>query len=91
MVAEKLTVVYPLNKASPVDSTEYSIKVDGQDNTVTVNGKLMKNTPDSISNNNKIYVSGDSNIVKVKTSDKSEVIVQQKGNKNQVNIIQNKK
>ena len=90
--AEKLNVEYPLNKASPQDSTEYSIQIDGKDNTVIVNGRLMKNTPDSISKNGKIYVRGKGNIVNIKNSEtKSEVIIHQKGNKNQINIIQNKK
>ena len=91
-VAEKLIVGYPLNKASPKDSTEYSIQIDGQDNIVIVNGKVVTHNSDTITNKNKIFVSGDGNEVNIKSSgNKSEVMIHQQGNKNQINIIQNKK
>lgn len=90
--AKLLTVEYPLNKASPIDSNKYSVQIKGQSNVVIINGKLMKTTPDTIDKANKVYVSGEGNIVNIKDSDnKSEVIIQQKGKKNQINIIQNKK
>jgi hypothetical protein len=91
-VAEKLIVEHPRNKASPQDSTEYSIQIEGQNNKVNINGQIMTNTPDSIIKKNKICVNGVGNTVNVTDSEnKSEVIIQQKGNKNQINIIQNKK
>ena len=91
-VTRKLIVEYPLNKASPKDSNEYSVQIKGQSNVVIINNKLMKSTSDTIDKKNKVYVSGEGNIVNIKNSEnKSEVVIQQKGNKNQINIIQNKK
>lgn len=90
--AKLLIAEYPRNKASPIDSNEYSVQIKGQSNVVTINGKLIRSTFDTIDKKNKIIVNGEGNIVDIKQSDiKSEVIIQQKGNKNHINIIQNKK
>ena len=79
---------YPA-RASPDDSTEYSIRVKGQSNTIIVNGKVVLATCDTTEKQNNIQVCGEGNTVTIKQTDQqSEVNINQQGKKNQIHIIQ---
>ena len=85
------TKVNQPTRASPADSTLYSIQITGQSNIVKVNGEFMKTTPDTIDKKNNIRVNGEGNTVIVNEDDrKSEVIVTQKGKNNHIIITQKK-
>ena len=79
---------FPIS-ASPVDTTQYSIQMEGQSNSITVNGKKMVSTCDTTENQNNIRVRGEGNTIIINQTDKkSEVSVTQKGKNNQVKISQ---
>ena len=79
---------YPA-RASPDDSTQYSIRVKGQSNSIIVNGKVIVATCDTTQKQNNIQVCGEGNTVTIKQTDQqSEVNINQQGKKNQIHIIQ---
>ena len=79
---------YPA-RASPDDSTQYSIRVKGQSNSIIVNGKVIVATCDTTQKQNNIQVCGEGNSVTIKQTDQqSEVNITQQGKKNQIHIIQ---
>jgi len=79
---------YPA-RASPDDSTQYSIRIKGQSNSIIVNGKVIVATCDTTQKQNNIQVRGDGNTVTIKQTDQqSEVNINQQGKKNQIHIIQ---
>ena len=75
--------------ASPVDTTQYSIQMEGQSNSIKINGKKMVSTCDTTEKQNNIRVRGEGNTIIIKQTDRqSEVSVTQKGKNNQVKISQ---
>jgi len=83
------TEVSPAPRAPPADSTEYSVQINGQTNSVIINGKKMETTPDSIDRKNRVFVSGEGNKVSIILDDhKSEVTISQQGKNNKINISQ---
>ena len=75
--------------ASPNDTTQYSIQMEGQLNSITINGKKMVSTCDTTEKQNNIRVRGERNTIIINQTDqKSEVSVSQKGKRNQVKISQ---
>ena len=84
----KTAARYPA-RASPVDTTQYSIQMEGQSNSITINGKKLVSTCDTTENQNNIRVRGEGNTIIINQTDqKSEVSVTQKGKNNQVKISQ---
>jgi len=80
---------YPA-RASPGDSTNYSIQMKGQSNTVTINGEVVVSSCDTTEKQNNIRVEGEENTVTIKQTDqKSEMNITQKGKKNQIHISKN--
>jgi len=78
-----------LARASPEDTTQYSIQMEGQSNNITINGKKMVSTCDTTEKQNNIRVRGERNTIIINQTDqKSEVSVSQKGKRNQVKISQ---
>ena len=76
-------------RASPVDTTQYSIQMEGQSNSITINGKKMVSTCDTTEKQNNIRVRGEENTIIInRTDQKTEVSVTQKGKNNQVKISQ---
>jgi len=76
-------------RASPADTSQYSIQITGPSNVVTINGKIVQSTPDTTDKKNSIRVSGEGNRVSIiQTDHSSEVTVSQKGSHNQVHISQ---
>ena len=74
---------------TPIDTSDYSIRIIGQTNSVTVNGVPMATTNDTTAKKNTIHVSGEGNTISVvQTNNKSEVIITQKGGNNKVIISQ---
>jgi len=75
--------------ASLVDTTQYSIQMEGQSNSLTINGKKMVSTCDTTEKQNNIRVRGEGNTIIIKQTDRqSEVSVTQKGKNNQIKISQ---
>ena len=75
--------------ASPLDTTQYSIQMEGQSNSIKINGKKMVSTCDTTEKQNNIRVRGEGNTIIINQTDqKSEVSVTQKGKNNQVKISQ---
>jgi len=88
VVGYKTAERFPIS-ASPVDTTQYSIQMEGQSNSLTINGKKMVSTCDTTEKQNNIRVRGEGNTIIIKQTDqKSEVSVTQKGKNNQVKISQ---
>jgi len=88
----KLARASPESRASPGDSTKCSIKMNGQSNTIILNGKVLVSTPDSTTKRNNIRVRGEGNTVTIHQTDRtSEVTVTQKGKNNQIKISQTNK
>ena len=78
-------------KATPGDTTQFSIQVEGQSNTIKINGKEMRSTADTTVKQNNIRVSGEGNTVTINQTDrKSEVVITQKGKNNHIQITQKK-
>ncbi|MEI7502843.1 MAG: hypothetical protein WCJ61_06130 [Paludibacter sp.] len=76
-------------RASPEDSTNFSVRINGKANIVTVNGKILPINFDTTNNQNKINVEGEGNAITIlQTNQKSEVKVVQKGNNNKISISQ---
>ncbi len=74
-------------RASPEDTINISVQINGQYNEVKVNGKTLPINTDT--NQNKITVDGEGNTITIiKTDQKSEVKVTQKGNNNKISISQ---
>jgi len=87
--AQCTTDVSPAPRAPPADSLQYSVRINGQTNSVLINGKTMKTTSDTTNQKNTIRVSGEGNKVTVIQDDhKSEVIISQQGKNNRINISQ---
>jgi len=88
---------YPVNtspgaRASPGDTTEYSIQMEGESNTIILNGRILVTTPDTTEKANNIRVTGEGNKVILNQTDQpSEVNIVQKGKNNQIKISQTKK
>ena len=79
------------SRASPADSTDFSVQIHGDSNIVKINGKIVKSTTDTIPKKNSVQVSGEENTVNIIQNDHaSEVSVSQKGNNNHVIITQKK-
>ena len=84
----KTATRYPA-RASPIDTTQYSIQMKGQSNSITINGKKMVSTCDTTEKQNNIRVRGEGNTIVINQTDrKSEVSVTQHGKSNQVKISQ---
>ena len=82
----------PDSRASPGDTTQYSIRISGQSNTITINSKKMVSTPDTTEKPNNIKVRGEGNTITINQTDHtSEVNVTQKGKNNQIKISQTQK
>ena len=76
-------------RASPGDTTNFSVQINGKANIVTVNGKILPTNPDTSNNQNKIYVEGEGNTITIlQTNHRLEVKVTQKGNNNKISISQ---
>lgn len=97
----KITSTHPA-RASPADSCQYSVQIDGKSNTVIVNDKVMVSTQDTTVKRNNIRVKGEGNTITVIQDDNntncvtviqndtnSNVTVSQRGNNNIVKISQN--
>lgn len=93
-----------LARASPADSCQYSVQIDGKSNTIIINDKVMVSTPDTTGKRNNIRVKGEGNTITVIQTDNksncvtviqndtnSNVTVSQRGNNNKVKISQNNK
>ena len=79
----------PGSRASPEDTTQYSIRMEGQSNDITINGKKMGTTPDTTEKQNNIRVRGEGNTVTINQTDQtSEVNISQQGKNNRIKIIQ---
>ncbi len=90
-ISQKGKEANQLARASPQDSSKFSVHIEGKSNVVKINDKLVENTNDTIPKPNSINVSGEGNTVTVNQTDqKSEVIVTQKGANNHVSITQKK-
>jgi len=88
----KLARASPVSRAFPGDSTQCSIKMNGQSNTIILNGKVLVSTPDSTEKRNNIRVTGEGNTVILHQTDQtSEVTVTQIGKNNQIKISQTNK
>ncbi|MEI8084822.1 MAG: hypothetical protein WCG93_01270 [Paludibacter sp.] len=75
-------------RASPEDTINISVLINGKANTVIVNGKILPTNPDT-TNQNKITVDGEGNTITViQTDQNSEVKITQKGNNNKISISQ---
>jgi hypothetical protein len=76
-------------RASPADTTDYSVQINGSSNVVTLNGKIVPSTPDTTDKKNSIRVKGEGNTVSIiQTDHSSEVKITQKGKNNQVHVTQ---
>jgi len=83
------TEVSPAPRAPPADTLQFSVQINGQTNTVIINGKKMETTPDTITKKNRVFVSGQGNKISIIQDDqKSEVIITQQGKNNKINISQ---
>ena len=91
-------------RASPADSCQYSVQIDGKSNTIIINDKVMVSTQDTTVKRNNIRVKGEGNSITVIQNDNkmncvtviqndtnSKVTVSQSGNNNKVKISQNQK
>ncbi|MDD4968609.1 MAG: hypothetical protein PHT07_04185 [Paludibacter sp.] len=79
---------YPA-RASPGDSTNYSIRMKGRSNSVTINGKVVVSPCDTTEKQNNIRVHGEENTVTIEQTDQnSKVNITQQGKKNQIHITQ---
>jgi len=89
--AKFITAANQPTRASPADTSNISVLINGKANTVTVNGEILPSNPDTTNNKNKIYVDGEGNTITIiQTDQKSEVKVTQKGNNNKISISQKK-
>lgn len=99
----KITATHPA-RASPADSCQYSVQIDGKSNTIIINDKVMVSTPDTTVKRNNIRVKGEGNTITIIQDDNntncvtviqndtnSNVTVSQSGNNNKVKISQNQK
>lgn len=78
-------------RASPTDTTDFSVQIYGDSNIVKINGKIVKSTTDTLPKKNSVQVSGEGNTVNVMQNDHaSEVSVSQRGKNNHVIITQKK-
>ena len=85
----KTAARYPVRASPTTDTTQYSIQMKGQSNSVTINGKKMVSTCDTTEKQNNIRVRGGGNTIIINQTDRqSEVSVTQKGKNNQVKISQ---
>lgn len=97
----KITSTHPA-RASPADSCQNSVQIDGKSNTVIINDKVMVSTPDTTGKRNNIRVKGEGNTITVIQNDNksncvtviqndtnSNLTVSQSGNNNKVKISQN--
>ncbi|HEY6914857.1 MAG TPA: hypothetical protein VI413_09295 [Paludibacter sp.] len=102
-LAKNKTIASHPARASPVDSCQYSVQIDGQSNIVIINDKIMVSTPDTAAKQNNIRVTGKGNTIRIIQDDNksnqitviqndtnSKVIIFQSGNNNQTKISQNK-
>lgn len=83
--------VSPTSQLIPVDSIpNYSISVNGNENTVKINSTLKddKSTTKEIKGINKVTVNGEGNLIKIDEGNKRKVTVNQNGNNNSVIITQ---
>lgn len=103
LTKHKTTSSHPA-RASPADSCQYSVQVDGKSNTIIINDKVMVSTQDTTVKRNNIRVKGEGNTITVIQNDKrsncitviqndtnSNVTVFQSGNNNKIKISQNNK
>ena len=101
--AKNKTIASHPARASPADSCQYSVQIDGQSNIVIINDKIMVSSPDTATKQNNIRVTGKGNTITVIQNDNksnrvtviqndtnSKVTVSQSGNNNKVKISQNK-
>jgi len=87
--AKYITAANQPTRASPGDTANFSVLINGKENIVTINGKILPVNPDTTNNQNKIYVEGEGNAITIiQTDQKSEVRVTQKGNNNKISITQ---
>ena len=97
----KTTANHPA-RASPLDTCQHEIQIDGQSNVVTINDRIMVSSPDSTVKQNNIRVKGEGNTITVLQNDNksnsvtviqndtnSKVTVSQSGSNNKVKISQN--
>lgn len=99
----KITTTHPA-RASPVDSCQYSVQIDGKSNIIIINDKVMVSTQDTTVKRNNIRVKGEGNTITVIQNDNksncvtviqndtnSNVTVSQSGNNNKIKISLNNK
>jgi hypothetical protein len=80
-----------LTNASSLDTTQYSIQVNGKANSVKINNETVQSTTCKIGKPNNIHISGEGNSVSVSQDNKnSKVNISQNGNNNQISITQRK-
>lgn len=85
------TGVRPTSQLIPVDSIpNYSISVNGNENTVKINSTLKddQSTTKGPKGTAKVAVNGEGNSVKINEGNEGKVRVKQNGNNNCVNISQ---
>jgi len=103
-LAKNKTIASHPARASPADSCQYSVQIDGQSNIVIVNNKIMVSTPDTAVKQNNIRVTGKGNTIRIIQNDNnsnrvivnqndtnSKVTISQNGSNNKIKISQNKK
>lgn len=103
-LAKNKTIASHPARASPSDSCQYSVRIEGQSNTIIINDKIMVSTPDTTVKRNNIRVKGEGNTITVIQNDNksnrvtvnqndtnSKVTISQNGSNNKIKISQNKK
>jgi len=81
----------PDSIAFPEDTTQYSIRMKGQRNTITMNGKKVIATTDTTEKQNSIRVIGMGNKISINQPDqKSKANITQQGKNNRIQISQHK-
>lgn len=103
-LAKNKTIASHPARASPADSCQYSVRIEGQSNTIIINDKIMVSTPDTTVKRNNIRVKGEGNTITVIQNDNksnrvtvnqndtnSKVTISQNGSNNKIKISQNKK
>ncbi|NDP22930.1 MAG: hypothetical protein GZ091_17900 [Paludibacter sp.] len=102
LVKHNIVINHPA-RASPADTSQYSIQIDGKSNTVIINDTIMVTSRDTTVKRNNIRVKGEGNTITVLQNDKtnsvsviqndsnSKVSVSQSGNNNTIKISQNNK
>jgi hypothetical protein len=91
VTAASKTESIQLTNASSLDTSQYSIQVNGKENSVKINNEPVQSTTGKTGKQNTILVNGEGNTVSVsQDNNNSKVNISQNGNNNQISIMQPK-